>query len=89
MRTGALQASADYLVERNDSIIATMYDAGLRVGELVDVDVAHLREDNSKVYLLTEIQKDYPTDNSPPPKTLALVSDSTRALKTYLNCSVE
>ena len=85
MRTAVLQASADYLAERNDAIIATTYDAGLRVGELVDVDVEHLREENSKLYLPTEIQKDYPNENSPPPKTIALASDTTRALTTYLN----
>jgi len=45
MRTAVIQVSADYLAERNDAIIAMMYDAGHRVGELVDVDVDHLRED--------------------------------------------
>lgn len=85
MRTAVLQASADYLAERNDAIIATMYDAGLRVGELVDVDVEHLREDHTKLYLPTATQKDYPNENSPPPKTLVLASDTTRALTTYLN----
>jgi integrase/recombinase XerC/integrase/recombinase XerD len=85
MRTAVLQASADYLAERNDAILATIYDACLRVGELVDIDVEHLREDNTKLYLPMEVQKDYPTENSPPPKTLALASDTTRSLTTYLN----
>jgi len=85
MRTAVIQVSADYLAERNDAIIATMYDAGLRVGEFVDVDVDHLREDYTKLYLPTEIQKDCPNENSPPPKTLALASDTTRALTTYAN----
>jgi len=85
MRTAILQASADYLAERNDAMIAMLYDAGLRVGELVDVDVEHLREQNAKIYLPTEIQKDYPNANSPPPKTIALASDTTRAVTTFLN----
>jgi len=85
MRTAVLQASADYLAERNEAIIATMYDAGLRVGELVDIDMEHLREDYTKLYLPSEIQKDYPNENSPPPKTLALASDTTRSLTTYVN----
>lgn len=85
MRTASLQASTDYLAERNDAILALMYDAGLRVGELVAVDVEYLREDYTKLYLPTDIQKDYPNENSPPPKTLALASDTTRALTTYLN----
>ncbi|ELY41936.1 integrase family protein, partial [Natronorubrum sulfidifaciens JCM 14089] len=35
---------ASYLQQRNDAIIALLYDAGLRVGELVQVDVGMLRE---------------------------------------------
>lgn len=85
MRTAVLQASADYLAERNDAMIALLYDAGLRVGELVAVDVKFLHEQYAKLYLPAEIQKDYPNENAPPPKTLALASDTTRALTTYLN----
>lgn len=55
--------------------------SGLRVGELVDIDVEHLREDYTKLYLPTEIQKDYSNDNSPPPKTLALASDTTQGVR--------
>lgn len=35
MRTAAVANSATYLAARNDAIIATLYDTGLRVGELV------------------------------------------------------
>jgi integrase/recombinase XerD len=85
MRTAVFQTSADYLAERNDTMIALLYDADLRVGELVNVDVEYLRGHHAKLYLTTEIQKDYPNDNSPTPKTLALTSDTTHALTTYLN----
>jgi len=85
MRTAIFQASADYLQERNNCILAMLYDPGLRVGELVEINVEHLREQNSKLYLPTQIQKDYPNENSPPPKTLALASSTTRALTTYLS----
>jgi integrase/recombinase XerC/integrase/recombinase XerD len=85
MRTAILQASASYLQERNDAMLALMYDTGLRVGELVDLNVEHLREHHAKLYLPTEVQKDYPNENSPPPKTLTLASNTTRALTTYLN----
>ena len=59
-------------------------DTGLRVGELVDLDVAMLRDNNSALYLPTEIQKDYPNDNSPPAATLELADDVTRLLSSYL-----
>jgi integrase/recombinase XerC/integrase/recombinase XerD len=36
--------------------------SGLRVGELVALDVDHLREDNTKLYLPTDLKKDYPND---------------------------
>lgn len=46
-----------------------------------------LRNGNSELYLPTEIQKDYPNENSPPPVTvtLTLSTDTTRLLSTYLN----
>ncbi len=62
-----------------------MYDTGLRVGELVAIDVDMLREGNSVLYVPTEIQKDYPNDNEPAPATLELASDVTRLLSSYLN----
>jgi integrase/recombinase XerC/integrase/recombinase XerD len=56
---------ASDLQQRNDAIIALLYDAGLRVGELVQVDVEMLREGRSELYLPAHIQKEYPNDNSP------------------------
>jgi len=85
MRTAVVRESADYLADRNDAMLALMYDTGLRVGELVAVDVEHLREDNTVLYLPGPIQKDYPTDNSPSPTSLSLASDTTRTLTTYLS----
>lgn len=84
MRTATLQNSASYLAERNEAIIALLSDTGLRVGELVELDVDYLRNDNRDLYLPTDIQKDFPTENSPPPKTLELDSDTTRVLTKYL-----
>jgi integrase/recombinase XerC/integrase/recombinase XerD len=74
----------DYLQQRNEAIVALLADTGLRVGELVDVDVEMLREENTALYLPTRIQKDYPTDSSPPPATLELASDTSRLLSSYL-----
>lgn len=75
---------ASYLQQRNDAIIALLYDAGLRVGELVQVDVEMLREERSELYLPAYIQKDYPNDNSPTAVTVELGSDTSRTLNSYL-----
>lgn len=84
LRNAVYTTSADYLQQRDDAIITVMYDTGLRVGELVALDVEHLRDGNSVVYLPGELQKDYPNDNSPSPKRMGLDSDTTRLLSSYL-----
>jgi len=84
LRSTCYSTGADYLQQRNEAIIALMYDTGLRVGtssRRLDM----LREGNSLLYVPTEIQKDYPNDNEPAPATLELASDVTRLLSSYLN----
>ena len=85
LRSACYSTGADYLQQRNEAIIALMYDTGLRVGELVAVDVDMLREANSALYVPTEIQKEYPNDNEPAPATLELSADVSRLLSSYLN----
>lgn len=68
-----------YLQDRNDAIIALLYDAGLRAGELCALNVDHLDLDAGTVYLPNEIQK-----GSPPPATLKLDRETTRVLQRYL-----
>jgi len=90
LRTTAYEDSfADHLGLRNESLIAVMYDTGLRVGELVqlDVDMLRLDSDQPSIYLPSAIQKDYPTDASPSPATLELTDSlgTARLLKSYLN----
>lgn len=85
LRSACYSIGADYLQQRNEAMIAVMYDTGLRVGELVDVNVDMLRENNSALYVPTDIQKDYPNDNEPAPATLELASDVSRLLSSYLN----
>jgi len=84
LRSACYDTGADYLQQRNEAIIALMYDTGVRVGELVALDVEHLRDGNTALYMPTGIQKDYPTDSSPPPATLNLASDVSRLLSSYL-----
>lgn len=76
---------APYLRGRNDAIVALLADTGLRVGELVQLDVGMLRDNATALYLPTSIQKDYPNDDSPPPVTMKLDGDTTRALQSYLS----
>ena len=84
LRSACYSTGADYLQQRNEAIIALLADTGLRVGELVAVDVEMLRDNNSALYLPSEIQKDYPNENSPPPATLELADDVARLLSSYL-----
>jgi integrase/recombinase XerC/integrase/recombinase XerD len=84
LRSTCYTVGAEYLQQRNEAITAFTYDTGLRVGELVQVDVSLLRNNNSELYLPTKIQKDYPNENSPPPVTLELKDDTARLLSAYL-----
>lgn len=84
LRSACYSLGADYLQQRNEAIIALLADTGLRVGELVALDVDYLRDNNSALYLPAEIQKDYPTDSSPQAATLELADDVTRLLSSYL-----
>lgn len=84
LRSACYDTGAEYLQQRNEAIIALMYDTGVRVGELVAIDVEHLRDGNTALYMPTEIQKDYPTDSTPAPATLELASDVSRLLSSYL-----
>jgi len=84
LRSTCYNTGTDYLQQRNEAIVTTMYDTGLRVGELVQLDVELLRNNNSELYLPTKLQKDYPNENSPPPVTLTLAKDTTRLFSAYL-----
>lgn len=79
-----------YLRDRHETVVALLYDTGLRVGELVQVDQEMLDLEEGTLYLPTRIQKDYPTDRTPPPRTMELGEDeATRdtipRLRSYLN----
>jgi integrase/recombinase XerC len=68
-----------YLQDRDETILALAYDAGLRVGELVALNVDHVDLESRTVYLPTGVQK-----GSPPPATLELAGDTVRSLRRYL-----
>jgi integrase/recombinase XerC/integrase/recombinase XerD len=66
-----------------------MYDTGIRVGELVQLDVDMLRDDYGTLYLPGSIQKDYPTEMSPSAVSIKLDPDNdlgtVRTLSSYIN----
>ena len=84
LRTACYETGADYLQQRNEAIVALMYDTGLRVGELVALDVEMLRDSNTRLYVPAHIQKDYPNENSPSATRMSLGSDVSRVLSSYL-----
>lgn len=84
MRSATVANSATYLAARNDALLALLYDTGLRVGELVQVDVEMLDFDDGVLMLPAAVQKDYPNDNSPVYTEIALADDTRRVVQTYL-----
>lgn len=85
LRDAALATGAEYLRERNDILVGLLYDLGLRVGELVALDVDDFDLDAGELYLPTSKQKDYPnTGHSPPPRHLDLDREVARDLRRYL-----
>ena len=85
MRDGTVATSAGYLAGRNDAILALLYDTGLRVGELVALDVEMLDLDEGVLMLPASIQKDYPNDNAPQYTEIELASEVVRTLRMYLS----
>jgi integrase len=73
-----------YLQDRNEAVVALLYDAGLRAGELCALDADYLDLDAGTVFLPSAIQKDYPNGQSPPPATLEIDGETSRLLRRYL-----
>ncbi|OYR55215.1 tyrosine-type recombinase/integrase [Halorubrum halodurans] len=85
MRSATVETSATYLAARNDALIATLYDTGLRVSEAIALDVDdHLDLDDSVIALPADLQKDYPTDRSPSYTEIELADETVRTLRMYL-----
>ena len=93
LRTAAQSTdSLSYLRDRNEAIVALLYDTGLRVSELVALDVENLHFNDDPAYLAlpASIQKEYPTDRSPRYQEMNLSVDETTydtvpRLQSYLN----
>jgi integrase/recombinase XerC/integrase/recombinase XerD len=80
---------APHLQLRNEVAVLLMYDLGVRVGELVGLDVedVFLDDDEPYVYLRSEIQKAPPDGSEPDPAPLNLTRElgTARILRHYLN----
>lgn len=85
LRDAAVSESAEYLSGRNDALIALLYDTGLRVGEIVQVDVEMLDLDDGVLGIPAGIQKDYPNENTPQYTEIELARETVRVLRQYLN----
>jgi len=72
------EAIPTYLQDRNEALVALLYDAGLRAGEVCGLDVDHVDLDAGTIYLPSEIQK-----GDPPPATLALDGGTVRLFRRY------
>lgn len=84
LRSATVENSAGYLTGRNDAIIATLYDTGLRVSELVALKMDMLDLSDAVVAIPPEIQKDYPNDNSPEYTRISLKDGTVRTLRMFL-----
>lgn len=76
--------------DRNDALIATLYDAGLRPCELVELTTEMFDADDGVIRLPSDAQKQYPNENSPRPATIELAqdeytTDTVRTLQSYLS----
>jgi integrase/recombinase XerC/integrase/recombinase XerD len=85
MRNATVANSADYLAQRNNALIAILADTGLRVGEVVALDVSMVDFEDGVLMLPADIQKDYPNDNSPTYAEIELSGNTLRTLRTYLS----
>ena len=74
---------------RDEAIITLLYDTGLRREELSGVDRAMIDLRESELRIPSDIQKDYPNENTPDRATFALDPSgdlrTVRTLRAYLN----
>ena len=85
LRSATVATSADYLSARNDAIIALLADTGLRVGELVQITGDMFDISDGVLRIPGAIQKQYPTEQSPPPRTIELEADTVRTIQMFRN----
>lgn len=86
MRDACYEVGQPYLQQRNECLITFLADTGMRVNETVLARVEHLRENNTRIYLPAQNQKQYPTESGgPTSRPVEFQLDTGRLLKSYLN----
>lgn len=79
--------------ERDDAIVALLYDTGLRRGEASLLDREMVDLDDEQLRIPSGIQKDYPNGNVPPPATFQLDREGTLgsvdAIRAYLEARTD
>lgn len=76
--------SAGYLAPRNDLIIGLLYDSGLRVSELVALNVAHIDLNDKIIMLPGDIQKQHSKGKGPNYVEIELSRGISADLNSYL-----
>jgi len=84
IRNACYETSYPHLQQRNDALVAVLYDAGLRVKELCAIDVDHVDFDDGVLNLSPSMQKQYPNGNTPNPARIGLKDENLRTLRSYL-----
>lgn len=80
VRDASMTTGPDYLQDRNETIVTTLADTGLRNGELValDWDDVHVDDSNPHIYLSNEKQK-----GNPGAASIDIAGDSARQLRRF------
>ncbi|GAA0271997.1 tyrosine-type recombinase/integrase [Halobacterium noricense] len=77
------------MADRNEVIVVILADFALRVGEAQQLKRSHFRLDENELLLPADIQKDYPTQQSPTSVTMRIdpynLFGTKRLLKRYFN----
>jgi len=77
------------LADRNEVLVVVLADFALRVGEAHQLKRSHFRLDENELLLPADVQKDYPTQQSPTSVTMRIdpynLFGTKRLLKRYFN----
>lgn len=85
LKDAVAEVSTDYQSLRNEAIIQLLYDTGLRVGELVQVNTDMVDWEEGHLRVPASIQKKPPKGSGPEGVTLGLMDETVRLLRHWTN----
>ncbi len=85
MRNIVYDCRPTYLQQRDDSIIAVLYHAGLRNIEMCNLNIDDIDFDDGIIVLSADQQKQYPNENEPNIERIQLNPATVRTLRGYVN----